>query len=84
MAVNPAGSSTNSTDTDPVAIVVEPSLGRDVYTANYIGNSVSGFTINPSTGTIKANQATPYPSLGGPTSITSVPHGNYSLQYITN
>ena len=84
VAVNPSGSVNNSTDTDPVALTVEPSLGRDVYTANYIGNSVSGFTINPSTGTIAPNQATPYPSLGYPTSIASVPHGNYSLQYITN
>lgn len=83
-AVNPSGSTTNATDTDPVAISVEPSLGRDVYTANHIGNSVSGFTINPSTGTIKPNQATPYPALGNPTSIASIPHGNYSQQYITN
>jgi 6-phosphogluconolactonase (cycloisomerase 2 family) len=82
VAVNPTGSTTNTTDTRPVALTVEPSLGRDVYTANYIGNSISGFTINSSTGTIKPNQATPYPALDAPTAIVSVAHGNYSLQQI--
>ena len=27
----------------PVSIIVEPALGRYVYTANYLGNSISGF-----------------------------------------
>lgn len=84
VAVNPTGSTTNVTDTDPVALCIEPSLGRDVFTANYIGNSITGFAINPSTGTITPNQATPYPTLTAPTAIVAVPHGNYSLQYITN
>ena len=38
-AVNPTGSATNSTDTQPVSIAVDPALGRFVYTANYLGNS---------------------------------------------
>jgi 6-phosphogluconolactonase len=84
VAVNPTGSTTNATGPEPVALTVEPSLGRDLYTANFLDNSVSGFTINPSTGTIKPNQATPYPALGAPTAIVSVAHGNYSLQYITD
>ncbi len=78
-AVNPSGSTTNSTDTDPVALVIDPSLARNVYTANYIGNSVSGFLINADTGTISPNQASPYPTLNNPTAIASVPHGNYVL-----
>ncbi len=79
-AVNTTGSSVNSTDTQPQAIVVDPALGRFVYTANFLGNSISGFRLNPNTGTIAQTQATPYPSVQNPTAIVSVPHGNHSLQ----
>lgn len=81
--VNSTGSQTNSTDTDPVAVTVDPALGRFVYTANYLGNSISGFRLNPNTGTIAATQATPYPSVSKITAIVAVPHGNHSYQSIT-
>ncbi len=58
----------NTTDTEPVSIVVDPALGRYVYTANYLGNSISGFQLNPSDGTIEPTQATPYPTGANPTS----------------
>jgi 6-phosphogluconolactonase (cycloisomerase 2 family) len=57
--VGVAGGGAITTDTDPVSIVVEPALGRFVYTANYLGNSISGFQLNPSDGTIHQTQATP-------------------------
>ena len=79
-AVNATGSSTNSTDTQPVAINVDPALGRFVYTANFLGNSISGFRLNPETGTLVQTQATPYPTLQHATAVVSVPHGNHSLQ----
>ena len=53
--VGTAGTAGNTTDTEPVSIVVDPALGRFVYTANYLGNSVSGFKLNPSDGTHSAN-----------------------------
>jgi len=68
-----------TTDTDPVSIVVDPGLGRYVYTANYIGNSVSGFQLDPSDGTIKPTQATPYPTGANPRALIAVPHGNHAL-----
>ena len=79
-AVNPTGSATNSTDTQPVSIAIDPALGRFVYTANYLGNSVSGFQIDPNAGTLKTTQATPYPSGSKPTALAIVPHGNHSLR----
>jgi len=79
-AVNVTGSQTNATDTTPVAVVVDPSIGRFVYTANQEGNSVSGFTLNPNTGALTPNQATPYPSGANPAAITAVPHGNHAVQ----
>ena len=39
-----------TTDTQPVAIVVDPALGRYVYTANNLGNDMSGFRLDPNTG----------------------------------
>jgi 6-phosphogluconolactonase len=82
-AVNPTGSSTNSTDTQPNAITVDPALGRFVYTANILGNSISGFRLDPTAGTLKQTQSTPYPSGSKPTALVAVPHGNHSIQTVT-
>ena len=82
-AVNPTGSATNSTDTQPVSIAVDPALGRFVYTANFLGNSISGFRLDPNTGTLQNTQATPYPSDKNPTALVIVPHGNHSTQSVT-
>lgn len=77
------GASANSTDTDPVAVVVEPALGRFVYTANYLGDSVSGFRLNPNTGSLTSTLATPYPTGSVPTALVAVAHGNHATQSVT-
>jgi 6-phosphogluconolactonase (cycloisomerase 2 family) len=82
-AINATGSQLNVTDTQPVSILVDPALGRFVYTANHLGNSVSGFRLDPNTGSLITTQATPYPSSEGPTAVVSVPHGSHSLQSVT-
>ena len=73
----------NTTNTDPVAVAVEPSLGRFVYTANHLDNSISGFKLNPDTGALAATLATPYPTGALPTAVIAVPHGNHATQSIT-
>jgi 6-phosphogluconolactonase len=82
-AVNVTGSAVNTTDTEPIAIYVDPALGRFVYTANYLGNSISGFRLNPNTGSLAFSQATPYPSDQNPTALVIVPHGNHSVEAVT-
>src|SRR5579863_4247736 len=82
-AVNSTGSQLNSTDTQPVAVAVDPALGRFVYTANFLGNSISGFRLDPSTGVVTQTQATPYPTAANPTALVMVPHGNHSVQAVT-
>ena len=62
-----------------MSIIVDPAEGVFVYTANYLGNSVSGFRLNPSDGTIVQTQATPYPTGANPTALIAVPHGNHAL-----
>lgn len=73
----------NATDTEPVAIAIEPALGRFVYTANFLGNSVSGFRLDSTSGALSLNQSTPYPTGAKPTALIGVPHGNYSTQSVT-
>jgi 6-phosphogluconolactonase (cycloisomerase 2 family) len=77
------GSAANQTDTEPVAIVVDPALGRFVYTANYLGNSVSGFRLDATSGALSQTQATPYPTGSGPTALVVVPHGNHAIESVT-
>jgi 6-phosphogluconolactonase len=82
-AVNTTGNQTNATDTQPVSIGVDPALGRYVYTANFLGNSISGFRLDPTAGTLKQTQATPYPVGIHPTAVALVPHGNHAIQTVT-
>lgn len=79
-AVNVTGSQINSTDTTPVALVVDPALGRFVFTANQLGNSISGFRLDPTTGALVPTLNTPYPTGAKPSALATVPHGQHSLQ----
>ncbi len=81
--VNISGSATNSTEADPVSIVIEPSLGRFVYTANRLGDSLTGFRLDPNTGGLSATQASPYPISGAyPAAVIAVPHGSHATQTV--
>lgn len=71
------------TDTEPVSILIDPALGRWLYTANYLGNSVSGLRIDPNSGTLSQDQATPFPTGSNPTAIAAVPHGNHNSESVT-
>jgi 6-phosphogluconolactonase len=83
VAINPNGLTLYGTDTQPVAVAVDPALGRFVYTANYLDNSVSGFRLNPISGALAATQATPYDTGSKPTALVIVPHGNHATQSVT-
>ncbi len=80
--VNTVSSAPNATDTQPVSLAIDPALGRFVYTTNRIGNSVSGFRLNPDTGVLVTTQATPYPTGANPTALAIVPHGNHATQAV--
>jgi 6-phosphogluconolactonase (cycloisomerase 2 family) len=82
--VNVTGSASNTTDSQPVALIVDPALGNYVYTANYVGNSVSGFVLDTTAGSLKAVQSSPFPTDSKPTAITAIPHGNHATQVVNN
>jgi len=81
--VNVTGSQINSTDTQPAAILVDASVGRFVYTANHLGDSVSGFELNADTGALSASQSSPYPAGANPTALASIPHNNHAIEQTT-
>jgi 6-phosphogluconolactonase (cycloisomerase 2 family) len=81
-SVNATGSGNNGTSTQPIALTIDPALGRFVYTANYLDNSVSGFRLDPTSGSLSATQSTPYPSGNKPTTLVSIPHGNHAIQTV--
>jgi 6-phosphogluconolactonase len=78
-----AGTSNSSaTDPGPAAVIVENSIGRYVYTANFIGNSVSSLYLDPNAGTTRPGQNTPFPGTSKATAITSVRHGDHNTQVV--
>jgi 6-phosphogluconolactonase len=80
--VNSNSSLLYATDTQPVSIAIEPALGRFVYTANHLGNSISGFRFDADTGALTATQASPYVTDAYPTVLAIVPHGNHAVQSV--
>jgi 6-phosphogluconolactonase (cycloisomerase 2 family) len=60
--------------TQPVAIGIDPSLNQYLYTANFLGNTVSGFQINATNGTLLNSQFSSYPANANPTAVAAIPH----------
>jgi 6-phosphogluconolactonase (cycloisomerase 2 family) len=66
---------TYATDTQPVAIGIDPNLNQYLYTANFLAGSVSGFNINATTGALLNSQNTPFAANANPTAVAAIPHG---------
>jgi 6-phosphogluconolactonase (cycloisomerase 2 family) len=65
-----------TTGVQPVAIGIDPSLNQYLYTANFLGDTVSGFQINMGNGTLLNSQFSPYKANAQPTAVAAVPHGS--------
>jgi 6-phosphogluconolactonase len=65
---------TFATGLQPVAIGIDPSLNQYMYTANFLGNTVSGFELNPTTGALLNTQFSPFKSNAEPTAVAAIPH----------
>lgn len=65
---------TFTTGTNPVAIGVDPSTNHFLYTVNYLGGTVSGFELNPTSGTLLEAQGTPFGANAQVTAVTAIPH----------
>ena len=73
---------TTATDPGPAAITVEDSIGRYIYTANFIGNSVSSLYLDPNAGTTHPGQNTPFPGTAKATAVATVKHGDHTTEVI--
>jgi 6-phosphogluconolactonase (cycloisomerase 2 family) len=73
-------SSSSATDPGPAAIAVEASIGRYIYTSNFVGNSVSGLYLDPNAGTTQIVQNSPFPGTAKATAVTTVKHGDHAIQ----
>jgi 6-phosphogluconolactonase len=65
-----------TTGIQPVAIGIDPSLNQYLYTANFLGDTVSGFQINMNNGSLLNSQFSPYKSNAQPTAVAAIPHGS--------
>lgn len=66
--------STYTTGTQPVAIGIDPNLNQYVYTANFLGNNVSGFQLNLTDGSLLNSQFSPSAANVNPTAVAAITH----------
>ena len=65
---------TYTAGTQPVAIGIDPSLNQYVFTANFLGNSVSGFQLNLTDGSLLNSQFSPSAANANPTAVAAITH----------
>jgi DNA-binding beta-propeller fold protein YncE len=58
----------------PVAIGIDPSTEHFLYTLNFLDNTVSGFELSTTNGTLLDSQLSPFPSNTNPTAVAAIPH----------
>jgi 6-phosphogluconolactonase len=68
----------------PTCILVDPALGRYVYSSLSQFSYVAAAQLNPNTGALTGVQNSPYSVNGLPTCVAAVPHGNHATQIVTS
>jgi 6-phosphogluconolactonase len=58
----------------PVAVGIDPNLNQYIYTANFLGNNVSGFQLNSTSGSLLNTQNSPFTANANPTAVAAIPH----------
>jgi 6-phosphogluconolactonase (cycloisomerase 2 family) len=69
-----SGGLSYSVGLQPVAIGIDPSTNHFLYTANFLGNNVSGFELSQTAGTLLLSQYSPFATNAQPTAIAAIPH----------
>ncbi len=65
---------TYTVGSDPVAIGIDPSTAHYLFTANFLGNTVNGFELSTTAGTLLDSQFSPYTASTNPTAVAAIPH----------
>lgn len=66
--------------TQPVAIGIDPAMNQFLFTANFLGNNVTGFQMNPTNGNLLYSQFSPFAANANPTAVAAVAHGAVAKQ----
>jgi 6-phosphogluconolactonase (cycloisomerase 2 family) len=65
---------TYATGLQPLAIGIDPSTEHFLYTINFLDNTVSGFQLSTTNGTLLDSQLSPFLSNDQPTAVAAIPH----------
>jgi 6-phosphogluconolactonase len=65
---------TYATGLQPVAIGIDPSTEHFLYTLNFLDDSVSGFELSTTAGTLLQSQDSPFQCNDNPTAVAAIPH----------
>ncbi len=68
-----------TTQAQPGCVIVEPALGRFVYTADFLGGDVTGFVLDPNTGALSATLGVYYGTAGLSHCVAATAHGNHPV-----
>jgi 6-phosphogluconolactonase len=71
---NASSGGTYATGQQPVAIGIDPSTNRFLFTANFLGNTVSGFTLDTTDGSLLVSQYSPFATSAQPVAVAAIPH----------
>lgn len=58
----------------PSAMGIDPSTSHFLYIANFLGNTVDGYELSTTDGTLLDSQSSPYPTNDNPTAVAAIPH----------
>ncbi len=62
-----------ATGPQPVAVGIDPRMNKYIFTANFLGNNVSGFALNID-GSLFNTQFSPFSANANPTAVAAIPH----------
>jgi len=63
-----------ATGLQPVAVGIDPNMNRYIFTANFLGNTVSGFALDGTSGSLFNTQYSPFTANANPTAVAAIPH----------
>jgi hypothetical protein len=58
----------------PVAIGIDPSTNHFLFAINFLGNTVDGYDMSLTAGTLLDSQNSPYATNDNPTAVAAIPH----------
>lgn len=71
---NSSSPATYAAGLQPTAIGIDPSTNRFLFTVNFLSNTVSGYELSTTAGSLLISQSAPFPTNANPTAVAAIPH----------